>query len=195
MAEPSRERGPWRRVRGPLAALLAGVVALSAWIACASDPTPLERAQALEWRYRTRPSSDLQATIVDAASAPEQRLAALRVLRGRSTSGIDPRDVPAVVDALARLARTSPDADVRADVLRQLDGVRDPALRDPLLEALVQDASWGVRSEAAETLAGYLDDPDVRAALERAVAQDVNASVRHEAARSPSEAPVLSDGR
>ncbi len=195
MAESSGERSPWRRVRGPLAALLAGVVALSAWIAYASDPTPLQRAQALEWRYRSRPTSDLQTTIVDAASAPEQRLAALRVLRGRATGAVDPRDVPALVAALAGLARTSPDADVRADVLRQLDGVRDPALRDPLLEALEHDTSWGVRSEAAETLAGYLDDPDVRAALERAAAQDVNASVRHEAARSLGEAPAFSDGR
>ena len=82
------------------------------------------------------------------------------------------------------LFRRSEDAEVRADVFRNLHGVTDPLLRQPLLDALGGDPSREVRSEAAETLDRYLDDPAVRAALEYAAASDPDKSVREQARES-----------
>ncbi len=142
------------------------------------------RAQAIRALLASRSVSpdeipELQRTAIDASAPVADRMHALRRLRGTS----DGRSREVVI-ALAELARTTDDSDVRADIFRQLDGVAFMELRQPLLDALQSDADRKVREEAAETLEGYLDDPSVRAALELAAENDANRDVREQAAET-----------
>ncbi len=124
-----------------------------------------------------------QGTANDPAAPDEARLAALRALRGRRDAyGGDARD--AVALAMIELARTSADAAARADVWRQLHGVTDPALREPLLDALANDPVAKVREEAAETLDAFLPDAAVASALGAALKNDPDGGVRKQAAET-----------
>ncbi|MEM9801873.1 MAG: HEAT repeat domain-containing protein [Planctomycetota bacterium] len=119
---------------------------------------------------------DSEATILDPAASVEEKMNAWRMLRdSRSVSDV-------VIDEMIRIGTTSADPNVRADVWRQADGkYRSTALVTPLLSALASDTSYRVRSEAAETLANYLDEPGVIAALELAASSDSSDEVRSEA--------------
>jgi HEAT repeats len=116
--------------------------------------------------------------------APEhERLVALRLLRWRKLAdGTDAR--LAVVQEMVRLAESSPDADVRADVWRQLSHVTDRSMLQPLLSALQNDSADKVREEAAETLADFLPDESVRRALQFAAENDRNNKVRSQASEA-----------
>jgi hypothetical protein len=110
--------------------------------------------------------------VARSSSAPEtERLEALRGLRGaRLPDGTDAR--LAVVDDMVRLAETSADAEVRADVWRQLSHMTEQSMLSPLLSALRNDSVDKVREEAAETLADFLPDERVRRALQHAAEND-----------------------
>jgi hypothetical protein len=62
--------------------------------------------------------------------------------------------------------------------------VKDPRLRQPLLDALAFDAHPKAREEAAETLAGFMPDAVVEAALNAAAANDADEAVRRQAKHS-----------
>ncbi len=87
----------------------------------------------------------------------------------------------AVVVAATEMALYSENASVRANVWRQVDGVDDPYLIQPLLHSLSNDPDEDVREEAAKTLKGFLDAPEVRGALEYAWNYDTSETVRREA--------------
>ena len=124
---------------------------------------------------------------LDPMSTPEQSLAALRRLRfQRLEDGSDAR-IP-VLSTMIELAQTSPEGEVRADVWRQLSGVTDLSLLQPLLHALANDSHAKAREEAAETLADFLPDPVVEAALIQARDLDSDRGVREQAVRSLSAA-------
>jgi len=119
----------------------------------------------------------------DVAATEEQRLAALRELRGKTRpDGLDAR--LAVLDDMLVLAQNSTDPAVRADVWRQLSNVTDPRLKQPLLDALAFDKDAKAREEAAETLAGFLPDAKVEAALRQALQNDASEDVRKQAGKS-----------
>jgi HEAT repeats len=114
------------------------------------------------------------------SASEKDRLVALRGLRGKQLEdGTDAR--LGVVADMVRLAESSGDERVRADVWRQLSHVTDRSMLAPLLSALQNDASFEVRSEAAETLADFLPDEQVRRALQHAAENDPNNKVRSEA--------------
>ncbi len=129
--------------------------------------------------YRTR--------ALDSGNSVEDRLAALKSLRFSRIEEPDAR-TPDVVASMIDLVQTSADAGVRADIYRQLDGVTDPNLLQPLLDSLANDEHPEVREEAAETLAKYLPDDQVDAALRHAEAHDEDEGVREQAAESLSQA-------
>lgn len=111
------------------------------------------------------------------ALTEEEMLTALRSLRGaRSSNGTDPR--LGVLPEMIRLAESSQDESARADVWRQLSGVTDPSLLQPLLRALQSDPSAKVREEAAETLGDFLPDANARDALQFAAENDASPDVR-----------------
>ena len=118
-----------------------------------------------------------QAAINPEASV-EDRLAALRALRTADAR------TPDVVQAMLQLEATSADAKVRADIFRQLSGVRDPVLKPHLIKGMLKDADPKVREEAAETLAPFGSDPYVQSALKAAAQNDPDQKVREQAIES-----------
>jgi RNA polymerase sigma factor (sigma-70 family) len=120
-----------------------------------------------------------KAVIFDPAAGVEEKLAALRILRSANARSDD------VVMQMVRVYYSTENPDWRADIFRQLGGVKTPELKRPLLEA-VSDATRDpkVREEAAETLAEYLPDPDVKAWLDHLAAHDTDEEVRAQAKRS-----------
>lgn len=116
-------------------------------------------------------------TAKSGAATEEELLLALRSLRmARTADGKDPR--LDVLPEMIRLAESSQDERARADVWRQLSGVDDRSLLQPLLHALQNDPSSRVREEAAETLGGFLPDASARNALEFAAENDASPDVR-----------------
>jgi hypothetical protein len=119
----------------------------------------------------------------DLAATEEQRLQGLRALRGqRLADGTDARLL--ALDDMLELARTSQDGGVRADVWRNLSGVTDRRLLQPLLDALAHDTNVNAREEAAETLADFLPDRAAESALRHAAESDPDRGVREQARES-----------
>ena len=113
----------------------------------------------------------------------EELLSALRGLRGqRLADGTDARI--GVLPEMLNLVQTSQDGDQRADVWRQLSGVKDPSLLEALLASLADDPVPKVREEAAETLEGFMPNATVQAALRLATDNDENSRVRRQAGES-----------
>jgi TolB-like protein/HEAT repeat protein len=120
--------------------------------------------------------ADAEAIVLDASLSDNERLDALERLRRRSEwvrGG-------AVVIAAVQIAMSSDESQVRGRVWREMAGVDDPYLIQPLLHALANDIDEGVRRAAAETLLrGFRDEPEVRAALEYAAENDASEWVRN----------------
>ena len=131
-------------------------------------------------KRRTASIPTHRATFEDASKPIEERLVALRRLRGAVLEdGVDARI--AIVDTAVQLVQASTDAKVRADVWRHMTRVADPRLIDPLLNSLSNDKDPKVREEAAETLRTFYQNSSVKAALQAAAKNDANAKVRKEA--------------
>ena len=126
---------------------------------------------------------DWQLIATSSTSSAEEKLDALSALRFADWEGGDARTHDVVL-SMIDLAENHAEAEVRADVWRQLDEVTDPALIDPLLRALALDTHPEVREEAAETLAPFLPDAVVEAALRYAFENDANRDVREQAGES-----------
>ena len=95
-----------------------------------------------------------------------------------------------MVQELLRVAQTSSEAQVRADVYRFFDGASAlPMLVPHLLQVLAHDPEESVRDEAAETLGNYQDDPVVVAALRSSAERDQSGRVRKKAHRTLDERP------
>ncbi|MEM7203664.1 MAG: HEAT repeat domain-containing protein [Planctomycetota bacterium] len=124
---------------------------------------------------------EARAVILDPNATEAAKCKALGALRNQ---GADAWTDPVVAEML-RIAQTSPDAVIRADVWRQMDGdAKHPAVVQPMLTALASDTEAKVREEAAETLENYGDQSVVEQALRYAAANDPDHGVRREAART-----------
>jgi hypothetical protein len=146
----------------------------------ASDPDAAERRVRNEVARGRMAIDDATARAQDLAASEQERLQGLRALRGRRLEdGTDARLL--VLDDMLELARGSQDGGVRADVWRQLSGVTDRRLLQPLLDALAFDTSVNAREEAAETLSDFLPDPAAESALRHAAENDPDAGVREDA--------------
>ena len=121
-------------------------------------------------------SADPQAIVLDTSLSDSERLDALKRLR---YGGVEVRS-GAVVIAAVQIAMSSGESRVRAGVWREMAGVDDSYLVQPLLHSLANDADEGVRRVAAETLRGFLDEPGVREALDYARDYDASERVRNE---------------
>ncbi len=129
-------------------------------------------------QVRTEPMTpeDARLKVLDPAAEDAEKLAAWGALRRAETWGDD------VVDEMVRVAQTSTDAALRADVWRQADGRdRNVRLVGPMIDALRNDSASRVREEAAETLANYLEEPGVVSALQNAASNDPADDVREQA--------------
>jgi hypothetical protein len=70
---------------------------------------------------------------------------------------------------------------VRAQIIRQLNGVKDTALMPPLLTTLASASDLDMRMESLSALSPFLADATVRAAVERVRDNDPDARIQQEA--------------
>jgi hypothetical protein len=170
-------------VPGPSAGTPVGVAELDQRVA------QLERlaAEITQRRQGGRPLSPeamaaATRTVLDPQATVEDRAAALTLLRpydGRA----DGRTHEVVAAALDLLERPGASPRVRAGMIRDLDRLRDPSLKDPLVSILSRDPDGRTRREAVETLAVFYDDPQVRRLVERLRDADPESQVREQAVK------------
>jgi HEAT repeat protein len=119
-------------------------------------------------------------TVLDRHLSTDERAAALNQLRpidGRS----DGRTHEVVTAALELIQAPETAPKVRAGMIRDLDRLKDPVLKDPLMGILSQDGDGRTRREVVETLAVFYDDEQVRSQIERLKDTDPEPQVRAQA--------------
>ena len=125
---------------------------------------------------RTRIVEENRPIAMDSRRPPAERLQALRELRFR-----DGRSREVVLSMVELMEMPELDPRMRADIIRNLDGVEIPELKDPLLRILENDRHPETRSETIETLQVFYGDPAVHAAVANVRDHDENVRVRMEA--------------
>ena len=188
-------RDPWQRSRSKLSRRLAesgtqsssgdradqsNLTDDSATAALQQQIDQMRKALAERGMMPPDPAAIRAATqsILAPATTSMDKLSALRLLRAADARSDE------VVLAMVTVYENESDPRIRADVFRQLDGVKTPELRDPLLQAVAEEEVPDVREEAAETLAHFLPDDHVREWLEYLRDNDPNEGVRDQAIRS-----------
>jgi hypothetical protein len=119
-------------------------------------------------------------TVLDRQQSAEERAAALTLLRPNDGRA-DGRTHEVVTAALELLQRSELSPRLRAGMIRDLDKLKDPVLKDPLVAILSRDGDGRTRREAVETLAVFYDDPQVRGLVERLRDSDPEPEVRAQA--------------
>jgi hypothetical protein len=133
-----------------------------------TDPTDLAEAR----RHAT-----------DLSASEENRLAALKMLRGQKWNGQDARSGDVLL-SMIDLAEHSASAANRLDAYRNLHGVNDPQLRDSMLRALAGDPDPRVREKVAQDIDTFLPDVGVENGLRQAADGDSDAGVRAQAVKT-----------
>jgi hypothetical protein len=156
---------------------LDGIAAKVEKAAAAPQAIVIPAAAQLETaEERQRIVEENQSVALDRRRTPEERLMALRELRGR-----DGRSHEVVLGLLELIETPDLDPRRRADIIRNLDGVDFPELKDPLLRILANDTHSETRSETIETLQPFYGDPEVHAAVAKVRDSDADIRVRMEA--------------
>jgi hypothetical protein len=140
-----------------------------------SDPderVKREARQALTQRLERMEPADLQKVLADTTVTDSEKLAALGQLRRNDARS------PEVLASAIGLYQTAEDPNVRAEAFRNLSGVSDPSIMEPLLTGLSQDDSSRVRGVAAGVLSAYREDPTVAAWLKYAAENDPDPGVQ-----------------
>lgn len=119
-------------------------------------------------------------TLMDRQVSAEQRAAALTLLRPNDGRA-DGRTHEVVTAALELIQAPETSSRLRAGMIRDLDKLKNPVLKDPLVGILSRDPDPRTRREAVETLAVFYDDPQVRALIERLKDADPEEEVRAQA--------------
>lgn len=145
--------------------------------ASATQQPVLLQAGAVETaEERKRIVEENQPVALDHRRTPDERLQALRELRGR-----DGRSREVALAMLELIETPDLDPGTRADIIRNLDGVDFPELKDPLLRVLANDTHPETRAETVETLQPFYGDPAVHAAVAHVRDNDQDVRVRREA--------------
>ena len=126
---------------------------------------------------------DLFAKFADGTASDRERLQTMRLLRRNGGFNDD-----AVMHALNWL-QTSTNGNIREDILQQLDGVTNAAVRGPLLAMAANDPDPDVREQAIDNLRGHMNDPQVEAQLWKMV-NDPDEDLREEAREGIVEGPM-----
>ncbi len=98
--------------------------------------------------------ADLQATALDRELSANARLESLRQLRFRPGG----RSHDVTLSMIELIQDPELDSRLRADIIRQMDGVDFDELKQPLLDLLRNDTHAETRSEAIETLQVFYED-------------------------------------
>jgi HEAT repeat protein len=126
------------------------------------------------------PSEDrlaqMQQRFFDPAASDADRLRSLRLLR-RGNQQLDDTVVAQAVNWL----QSSTNGNTRRELLQQLDGVTNSALKQPLLAMLQTETSRNVREELVDVLSDFANDPAVESKLWDLALNDPDGDVRGEA--------------
>ncbi len=126
-----------------------------------------------------------RSAFLDVSLTDEERMLGLRGIREANVflnrGGPDQKSTAysgSVVVAAAQLGLESEDEGIRHSMWFTMAGVGDVYLVEPLLHSLKNDDDVWVRTQAATTLAGFLDEPGVRTGLDYARVNDTEKMVR-----------------
>jgi hypothetical protein len=127
---------------------------------------------------------DLSRLFNDATAADRERLRALGLLRRNGGMSDE------VVQQALGWLQSSTNAGTRRDLVQQLRGSTNAAVKAPLMGLVSADPNGNVREEAVETLRRFTDDPAVESALWNAALNDPDGDVRDEAREAVREGPA-----
>lgn len=120
-------------------------------------------------------AEDLARLFSDASAADKDRLRALGLMRRNGGLNDD-----TVQQALTWM-QSSTNAGTRRELVQQLRGVTNAAVKAPLLSLMSKEPNGNVREEAAENLRRFANDPAVESALWNAALNDPDGDVREQA--------------
>jgi hypothetical protein len=126
-------------------------------------------------------TANLLSVVGDSAGSPAERLDAFRSVLIMNSPYRPERRVEFTPQAIAgaiEIGRSAVDATNRRYAWALLAQTGDPAVAQPMTDALLYDADANVRATAAEWLLEYSGDPVVRAALESSAVTDSSLDVR-----------------
>ncbi len=115
---------------------------------------------------------------------PGQRLRSARILG--SASGLESKE--STIMALVSALLTDENPGVRLSIVRSLQGVHSPLVKNAFIKTTLEDTNEGVRLASVEALGMFLGDLSVRSALLLASRMDEDESVRYRAYQLLSEA-------
>jgi HEAT repeat protein len=127
---------------------------------------------------------DLQRKLSDVNASDRDRLQALRLLRRNNALTDD------VVQLAAGWLNSVTNANVREDLLGQLEGRTNAVLREPLLRLAATDPDEDVRQQAVENLSRFAGDAEVDGELWKMLRNESEEDVREEIADALREGPV-----
>lgn len=125
----------------------------------------------------------MQARFFDPSTSDRDRLRAFQLMRRNGAVSDD-----VLAHAMGWL-QSSTNTGTRRDLLRQMDGLTNSTLKQPLLAMLSSETNGGVREELVDTLADFASDPAVEQKLWDLALNDQDGDVREEAR------DALTDGR
>ena len=128
-------------------------------------------------------AGDLFAKFADVTASDRDRLQAMRLLRRNGGLSDD-----AVMHALNWL-QTATNGGLREDILQQLEGVTNAAVRGQLLAMAATDPDPDVREQAIDNLQRFMTDPQVESELWK-MTNDPDEDVRDQAREAITEGPM-----
>jgi len=127
---------------------------------------------------------ELQRKLFDPNASDRDRLQALRLLRRNNALTDD------VVQLAAGWLNSVTNANLREDLLGQLEGRTNAVLREPLLRLAATDPDEDVRQQAVENLSRFAGDAQVDGELWKMMRNETEEDVREEIADALREGPV-----
>jgi HEAT repeat protein len=127
---------------------------------------------------------DLRRKLLDSTVADKDKLQALRALRKNKALSDD------VLQSALSWLQSSQDGALRRDILQQLGGVTNAALRQPLLDLAATSTDPKLRQQAVENLRDFVADADVEKRLWEMMATDPDGKVREQAEEALRKGPL-----
>lgn len=128
--------------------------------------------------------AEMQQKFFDPSASERDRLRALQLMRRNRQI-----DDTVVATALNWL-QTSTNGNTRRELLRQLDGTTNAAMKGPLMALLQTEQSGNVREELIDVLGDFAQDPAVESKLWELALNDPDGDVREEAQESLEDGPA-----
>jgi HEAT repeat protein len=129
--------------------------------------------------------AQIQQRFFDPNVPDAERIRSLRMLkRGQSQLSDE------IVTQALTMLQSSTNGNTRRQLLQQLDGVTNAAMKGPLIAILDSETSGNVREELVDVLGGFASDPAVDAKLWQLAMNDPDGEVREQAEEALTDGPA-----